>query len=206
MLVCEHGGLFASHVPHAHRHDHTERRIEGSNQCVEPDAVVARRGTTMRDGRGALHARDVDQLAGDQRPCERGRHRRAIAVERPCLQRRKRVIADELIAHVDHVDAYGPERQRTLTDLDELAAVANVERNGDDLGLEGLRQPRDRDGWVEPTRIGKNYAVQRLQVQRIERKRSAIAVASVAERQITRIVSSPPMVPAISARRARSMA
>ena len=135
------------------------RRIEGSDQCVEPDAVVARRGATMRDGRGAFHARDVDELAGDQRPCERGRHRRAIAVERTRLQRRKGVIADELITHVDHMGAYGPERQRTLTDLDELAAVANVERNGDDLGLERLRQPRDRDGWVEPTRIGKNYAV-----------------------------------------------
>ncbi len=83
----------------------------------------------MRDGRGALHARDVDQLAGDERPCERGRHRRAIAVERPRLQRGKRVVADELIAHVDDVGAHSPKRQRTLTDLDELAAVADVERH-----------------------------------------------------------------------------
>ena len=94
--------------------------IERRDERVEAQAVVARRRAAVGDGGRAFHPGDVDELARDERPRERGRHRRAIGVERAGLERRQRVVADELLAHVDDVRAHGAEGQRALADLDEL--------------------------------------------------------------------------------------
>ena len=75
--------------------------LSAAIECVEPEPVVARRATTVRDRRGVLHSRHVDELARDERPGERRRHRRAIGVHRAGLERRHGVVANELFAHVD---------------------------------------------------------------------------------------------------------
>src|SRR4030095_5808034 len=71
-------------------------------------------------------------------------------------QRGKNVFARELLAHVQHVAAHGAGADGALADLRELAALAQVERDGDDFRVVLLFQPRDRHRRVEPTRVREN--------------------------------------------------
>ena len=107
----------------------------------------------MRHRRGTLHPRDLDQPSGDERPGERGRQRIPVLVQRAGLERRDDVVADELFARVDHMRPDGPERQRALSDVRELAALPDVERDGDDLRAVFLRQPPDGHRGVQPPGI-----------------------------------------------------
>ena len=129
------------------------RRLQRAGRDIEPNLVVALAAAAVRDRRGPLHPRDLDQPLGDERPGERGRQRIAILVQRAGLERRQDVVAGELLACIDHVRADGAERQRALADVRELAPLPEVERDGDDLGAVLLRQPPDRHRGVEPAGI-----------------------------------------------------
>ena len=75
--------------------------IERGHEGVEAQTIVARGSRSVGNSRGVFHSRDIDELAGDERPRERGR-RRSIGEERAALKSRQRVIAHELLAHVDN--------------------------------------------------------------------------------------------------------
>ncbi len=147
-------------------------------------------------------------LPRDERPGERGRHRRAIGVDRAGLERGQRVVADELLADVDDVRANGAERQRALRTSTSSLPCAEVERHRDDFGLECLGQPRIAIEASSPPEYARTIrSMSSLRLHRIEREVARRSPSRrVADRQITRMVSSPPIVPAISGSRARSIA
>ena len=124
--------------------------IERADAQLEPQLVVRLAVAAVRDDGRAFHARDLDQLARDQRPAERGGERIAVLVERAGLQRGQDVLARELLAHVEDVRADRAHRERALADVGQLAPLPEIERHRDHLGVVLLGQPRDRDRRVEP--------------------------------------------------------
>ena len=83
--------------------DLVQRRIERRDRLREAAAIAP--GRAVRDERGVLDRRDLDELLRDQRPAERGRHRIARIRQRAGLERRQHAVARELLARVEHVRA-----------------------------------------------------------------------------------------------------
>src|SRR5207244_8318869 len=98
---------------------------------------------------------------GEQGPGERGRERVGARVDRAGAQGRPDEVLDEGLARVDHVGAGRPGGHGTLRRAGAERAAADVDGQGDDLGLVALLKPGDRDGGVEATRIGENDLLQR---------------------------------------------
>ncbi len=163
---------------------------------------------------------------------ERRGERISVLVNRARLQRGQDVVARELLARVDHVRADGADRKRPLAHVGQLLSLAEVERHGDDFGAVFLGQPAEspptcrvrpstpeqfassflpeRLRW-HPARRGASHLVRSTssftaQDVRQPSRRFESPAASGALRQITRIVSSPAIVPTISGRPARSIA
>ena len=61
------------------------------------------------------------------------------------FERAEDVLPGELLADVEHVRTHGTGRQRAVADIFEIAALAEVEREGDDFGPVLLRKPGDRE-------------------------------------------------------------
>ena len=113
----------------------------------------------------------------------------------------------ELLAHVEHVRADGAGRERPLAHRVQILALAEVQRDADDLGAVRLGQPGHGDGRVQAARVREDDSVhfrflraserrgRRLLVVSQPLEATAIAAAAAASRQTTRTVSSPAMVP-----------
>ena len=104
----------------------------------------------MRNSRRVLHLRDLDELLGDQRAAERGGQRIPFFVHRAGLERRQNVIAREFLPHVEHVASDGAGADRPLANLVQLAALAKIHGDRDDLGVVLLLQPGNGDRGIEP--------------------------------------------------------
>ena len=117
--------------------------IEGAHGEIEARLPVALARGAVCDGGGALHRGELHELLRHQRPGERRRERVLPLVERARLQRRQDEPAREHVADVEHVRADGAGRERALAHLVQLAALAEIERDRDDLGAERLGQPRN---------------------------------------------------------------
>jgi hypothetical protein len=72
------------------------------------------------------------------------------------LQRRQDVAARELLAHVEHVRARRPDRQRAFAHIGQLAPLAEIERHGDHFRVVFFRQPGNRHRRVEPAGVREN--------------------------------------------------
>ena len=83
-------------------------------------------GAGVHHGGGAFDTRDLVERARDERT-----HGRFLVPGQ-----RHDAVAGELVARVDHVRAHRARRERRLTDAFQLARLADVERHGDDVGLE----------------------------------------------------------------------
>lgn len=99
----------------------------------------------MHDPRCVLHPCHVDQPPRNQRTAKCRSEQITILVDGPGLQRGQDEIADELFARVYDVRAHRAQRERPLADVHQLAALTDVECDGNDLGAVHLLQPRDRD-------------------------------------------------------------
>jgi hypothetical protein len=111
----------------------------------------------VRHDRAAVLAGRVDQVPHDQRPAQRRHQRVAVHVEGVGAQGRQAEVGGELLAGVHH-DALGSATvQGALPDdLHVLAALADVERDGDDLTTELVGEVRNGHGGVETSGEGKN--------------------------------------------------
>ena len=74
--------------------------------------------------------------------------------------RREAVLVGELVAGVGDVGLDGAAVQRALADgVQVLAALADVDGDGDDLGAGRLGDPADGDGGVQAAGVGENDAL-----------------------------------------------
>ena len=113
----------------------------------------------------SLAARVLDGELRDQRPAERGEQRVAAAVERVGLDRRRDVLARELLARVDDVAVERAEPQRLALDhLVVLAGLAEVDGQADHLGVVGVLDPLQHHARVEAAGVEQQHAVDVLGV------------------------------------------
>ena len=150
--------LLAAHLPAAHRRDDLHLGIERDHRRLDPHLVVALAGAAVGDRVAAALARVLDRELGDQRPPERGEQRVAAAVERVGLDRGQHVVARELLARVDHVAVERAQVQRLALDhVVVLAGLAEVDGEGDDLGLVLVLDPLEHHARVEAARVEQQH-------------------------------------------------
>ncbi len=147
--------LVAGHRVVADRGDALQLGGQRLDADLEADLVVALAGAAVGDDAGAVLLRGGDQVLDDRRAGERRDQRVLALVEGVGLDRRQAVLVRELLAGVGHLGLDGAAVQRPLADgVQVLAALADVDRDGDDLGAGLLGDPADADGRVQTARIG----------------------------------------------------
>ena len=146
VLLGERDGLLTGPGVVADRGEHLEIRCERGESDLEADLVVALAGAAVRDGVAAVLAGGVHQVLDDQRPADRRHQRVAVHVERVGLDGGQAVFVGELVAGVDDDGLDRAAVQRALTHhLHVLAALAEVDGDGDDLVARLLADPADGD-------------------------------------------------------------
>ena len=146
-------------VPFAPRCDHRHVGLERVIGQLEANLVVALAGRAVRHRIGADLLGDLDLLLGDQRARDRRAEQILSLVDRVGAEHRKHVVADELLAQVldEDVLRLDAEQDRLVARGRQLLALAEIGREGDDLGAVGLLQPLQDDRGVEPARIGEHH-------------------------------------------------
>ncbi len=89
----------------------------------------------VSDRVGTFDPGDLDELLRDQWTAERQRHRNATIVQRIGTKRRHDEVPREHVARVEHVGPLRAEREGAVADGFQRAALAQVERDRDDLGV-----------------------------------------------------------------------
>src|SRR4029077_5940939 len=92
------GAALKRPIATAPRRDHLEIRREARERQLESHLVVALAGASMRDGVGAVLARDLDQLLRDYRPRDRGAEQVVAFVNRVRAQDWKDEVGREFVA------------------------------------------------------------------------------------------------------------
>ncbi len=139
-------------VPHGG--DDLEVGRECGDADLEAHLVVALAGATVAHRGRTMVARGLDQVLGNQRPGQRGDERVSVHVERVCLQRRQAVVVGKLVPGIDDDRVDGAAAECALADgLQVLAALADVDGDGDHVRTGLLAQPADGHGGVEPSRV-----------------------------------------------------
>ena len=151
--------LLAPHRPLAHRRDHLQLGRQRRDRAVDAHLVVALAGAAVRDRVAAGAARVLDRELRDQRPAERGEQRVGAAVERVGLDRRRDVLARELLARVDEVALDRADPARLALDHREvLARLAEIDRQRHDLGAVALADPAQHHARVEAAAVEQQHA------------------------------------------------
>ena len=124
-----------------------------------PDLVVPLAGAAVGDRVAAVLPGGLHRQLADQGSPERGEERVAAAVEGVRLDRAQHVLVDELLAGVHQHGLDGAELLRLAGDhVPVLARLAEVDRQGDDLGAVALLDPLQHHAGVEAARIEQQHA------------------------------------------------
>src|SRR5690606_18378848 len=139
----------------ADRCDDLEVGRKSTETDLETDLVIALAGAAVRDDGAAVLTGGLNDVLDDQRAAD-GRHQRvAVHVQGVGLDGGQAVLVGELVLGVDDDRLDGPAVEGTLThDLHVLAALSEVDGDGDDLLAGLLADPADGNGGVQPARVG----------------------------------------------------
>ena len=160
LRLAEGDRLVAGHRVVADRGDALQVGGEGDDAGLEADLVVALAGAAVGDGGGAVLLGGGDEVLDDRRPGQGGDQRVAVHVQGVRLDRRQAVLLGELVLGVGDLGLDGTAREGALADdVQVLAALADVHRDGDDLGARLLGDPADGDGGVQSARVGEYDAL-----------------------------------------------
>ena len=152
---------------------------------------------------GALHAGDRHQVRGDDRP-RHGNGARA-RIEGAGGQRRPENLPGQFAPGIDDVRAACAGGPRLVAHLLEIHSLAQIERERGHLGVEPVRPAPTMA--AAPSRLPPYATTRRFVIDRISPfNRTSRSRAPVPSRAMTRIVSSPAIVPTTSPNCARSIA
>ncbi len=153
-------GLVAGEREVANGRDALQLGRERGDGRLEAHLVVALAGAAVGDRVGAHLDRDAGEVPGDDRAAERRDQRVALLVQRVGLQRGHQVVGGELVLRVDDDRLDGAAVERALADvLHVFAALADVDREGDDILARRVVQPADANRGVEAARVGEDNAL-----------------------------------------------
>ncbi len=148
--------LLAGHAPLAHRRDDLQVGRQGLCADVEAHLVVALAGGAVADRRGPFLAGHVHHQLGDERP-RQGRGEGILAlVEGAGGQGREDEVAHEEVAPVTDDGLDGAGGLGALLHLRDVALLAHVDGEGDDVVAALLLQPADGHGGIEAAGVGKD--------------------------------------------------
>ena len=117
---------------------------------LDPHLVVALARAAVGDRVAAVAPGVLDGELGDQRAAERREQRVGKAVDRVRLDGRCDEVAGELLARVDDLRGDRPELHRLAPDdVVVLAGLAEVDREGDDLGVVLVLDPLEHHARVQ---------------------------------------------------------
>ena len=144
----------------AHRGDAVHVRGHRGDRDLKTDLVIALAGAAVRHSAGAELAGGLDQVAGDDGAGERGDERIGSLVEGIGLEGGHAVVVGELISCVGHIGLDGTAVESSLTDhLKVLAALADIDGDGNDLSAGGLADPADGDRRVQASGVSQDDTV-----------------------------------------------
>ena len=151
--------LVAGPFPFAHRGDDLERRSERLKGDVEADLIVALAGAAVGDGLGSVFVGRVDHELGDERPAQGGGERILAFVEGAGHEGRPDETIDEQVAGVDGDGVHGSGFEGLLADLLDVLALAQIDREGDDVQVVLFADPGHHDRGVESAAVRQNNFV-----------------------------------------------
>ena len=123
---------------------------------LEPDLVVALAGAAVADGVGALLLGDIHQALGDD-GTGKGGAQQIVLVLGTHHHRGDDHVVHHLVGQVLNVQLGGTGLDGLLLQTVQLAALAHVGGDGDDLGvIVVLLQPGDDDGSIQTAGIGEH--------------------------------------------------
>ena len=154
-------------IPLAPRRDHFQLRSQRLIGKFKADLIVALAGAAVCDRGCAFAQRHFHLVLGDYRPRQRGSQQIFMLVHCTCLQRRKHVSGQKLLAHVfdDHLAGAG--LVSFFDDGFDVVSLAHVSDHGDHVVGVVFLQPGNDDGGIEPSGISKNYFVSGIRIPRI---------------------------------------
>ena len=130
------------------------------HECIgaklKSDLVVALACGAMGDGIGFFQTRNVDQMLGDKRPCNRGSKKVLALIDRVGPKHWEDEVADKLFAQVFNMDFLNAEFLGFFPSRFKLLALADISRKGNDLTVVLILQPFQNDRGIEPSRVGQN--------------------------------------------------
>ena len=139
VLLGEGDGPVTGHAAVTDRGDARKLRGQRADADLEAHLVVALAGAAVRDGVGPMRTRGGHEVLDDERSRQRRDQRVAVHVERVGAYRRADEVAGELLPGIDDDRLDGAAGERALADRFEvLAALPDVDGDGDDLGAGGL--------------------------------------------------------------------
>ncbi len=144
-----------AHAPVTYGSDDLDVRPQRGDADLQPDLVVALAGAAVGDGVGVVLPRRLHQVTGDQRPSQGRGQRILFLVDRPGLKGREQELVHQGFPAIDGQGFHGADLQRPLADGLQVHH-AQVNGQGDYVGVVLLLQPRDRHGGVQSTAVGQH--------------------------------------------------
>ncbi len=160
MLTGECDGLLAGPGIVTDGRDDLQVGSEGTETDLETNLVVALAGAAVRDDGPAVLTSGLHDVLDDQRAADGGHQRVAVHVQSVGLHGRQAVLGCELVLGIDDDGFDSAAVEGALTDdLHVLAALAEIDGDGDDLLAGLLADPTDGNGGVQPARVGEYDAI-----------------------------------------------
>ena len=137
--------------------DDADVRVQRVGRKLEAHLVVALAGRAVGDRIRAGLGGDLHQPLRDQRPGDRRAEQVDALVEGIGAEHRKDEVGDELLAQVLDVDLLDAHHLGLAAGRLEFVALAEIGREGHDLGAELGLEPFEDDRGVETAGIGKHH-------------------------------------------------
>src|SRR5581483_3852531 len=118
--------------------------------------VIPLSGTAMRDRGSSFLQSHFDLTLGDDWTGERSAKQILVFVNRACPKRRKHIVDQKRFPQVFDDDFAGARRISLVDDRLQIVALAYVADHGDHVMRKVFFQPRNNDGSVKASRIGKH--------------------------------------------------
>ncbi len=160
--------LVAAHLPLPDRRDDLQVGGDRRDRRLDAHLVVALAGAAVGDGVGAVGVRGLDGQLGQQRTAEGGEQRVAALVAGVGQDRRRHVVARELLLGVHHQALHGAEVDGLLAHgVEVVGRLPEVDAERDHLGVVLVLDPLEHHRGVQAARVQQHHAMNLVRLREI---------------------------------------